>query len=317
MVQGRRLTLVDLTLHQLRLFLAVVDHRTIAAAAESLGYTPSAVSQQLGGLEQACGVPTFERVGRGLRLTDAGRVLVDHARSMLESAEAALAAVARVGGAVEGVVHLAAFESVASTLVPPLLSTVRERYPDLELRIRQMDQDHSLPALVRGDLDLAFTVDYPHASVAPTDGVELWNITRDRFHLVVPHDDPIGDGPVALATMAERSFVASPPGMTCGECVLAACRAAGFEPRISHALDDYPTSLQLVAAGEGVALVPDLGLVRKPPGVRVVSLADPVTRDIQLAVRAASATRPAYQAVRDTLVAIVAELSLVTAADAA
>lgn len=301
-------------MHQLRLFLAVVDHRTVAAAAAALGYTPSAVSQQLGGLEQACGVPVFERVGRGLRLSDAGRVLVDHARAMIDAAESALAAVARVDGAVEGLVRLAAYESVASTLVRPLLSTVRERHPGLEVHIRQMDPDDSLPALVRGDIDLAFTVDYPHAAVAPTPGLHLWNITHDRFHLVVPDDDPLGPGPVSLTDLADRPFVSSPPGMSCGECVLAACRAAGFEPRISHALDDYPTSLQLVAAGKGVALVPDLGLVRTPPGVRILALREPVTRNVQLAVRAAGATRPAYEAVRDALVAAAAELSLITTA---
>ena len=308
---------MDLTLHQLRLFLAVVDHGTITGAAAAIGYTPSAVSQQLSGLEQACGAAVFERVGRGVRLSDAGRVLVEHARRMLDAAEAALAAVARVDSVVEGVIDLAAYESVTSTLVPPLLRNARSTFPDLEIRVRQMDPDDSLPALLRGEVDLAFTVDYPHASIAPLDGLRYWDVTHDRFHLVVPDDEPIGDGPVALTTMADRPFVASPPGMTCGECVVAACRAAGFEPQISHALHDYPTSLQLVAAGEGVALVPDLGLLRPPPGVRIVPLATEVTRTVQLAVRAASETRPAFVAVRDMLVAAAAGLSLVTAPRAA
>lgn len=308
---------MDLTLHQLRLFLAVVDHGTISGAATAIGYTPSAVSQQLSGLEQACGTAVFERVGRGVRLSDAGRALVDHARGMLDAAEAALAAVARVDNVVEGGIDLAAYESVTSTLIPPLLRTARSTFPDLEIGVRQMDPDDSLPALLRGEVDLAFTVDYPHASIAHVDGLRYWDVTHDRFHLVVPADEPVGEGPVPLAAMADRPFVASPPGMTCGECVIAACRAAGFEPQINHALHDYPTSLQLVAAGEGVALVPDLGLLRPPPGVRIVPLASEVTRTVQLAVRAASETRPAFVAVRDMLVAAAADLSLVTAPRAA
>lgn len=308
---------MDLTLHQLRLFLAVVEHDTISAAAEALGYTPSAISQQLGGLEQACGVPIFERVGRGLRLSDAGRVLVDHAHSVLNGAEAALAAVARVDSVIEGTVVVSAYESVASTLLPTLLTTARDRYPDLEIRVRQMDPDESIPALLRGDVDLAFTVDYPHSPLGPTAGVDTWDITHDRFHLVVPFDDALGAEPVPLGSLANRPFISSPPGMSCGECVIAACRAAGFEPIINHALDDYPTALRLVAAGEGVALVPDLGLVRPPQGIRVIPLQDAVTRDVQLAVRSASASRPSYLAVRDALIIAAAELSLVTASRAA
>lgn len=308
---------MDLTLHQLRLFLAVVDHGTVAAAATALGYTPSAVSQQLSGLEHACGVAVLERAGRGLRLTDAGRVLVEHARGILDRAETALAALAAVDDRIDGVVRLSSYESVASTLIPPFLALVRDRHPELAVRISQLDPDLGLPALLRGDLDLAFTVDYPHAPIEVPDGVHVWDVTVDRFRLVVAEDDPIDTDTIALGSLAQRPFISSPAGHTCGECVVMACRAAGFEPQVAHSLHDYPTSLQLVAAGEGVALIPDLGLVRLPPGVRVVELHEPITRQVQLAVRAASRARPVYLAVRDALRDVARDLSLEATASAA
>ncbi|MEM7139458.1 MAG: LysR family transcriptional regulator [Actinomycetota bacterium] len=306
---------MDLTLHQLRLFLAVVDHGTIAAAADAVGYTPSAISQQLGGLEKAVRTPVFERVGRGLRLTDAGRILATHARGLLDGAEEALVAVARVDTSVTGVVNLGAFESVAGTLVPELLVAARARHPELEIRMSQIsDPDDSLAAVVRGDLDLAFTIDYPHAPNEIRDDLERWTISHDRFHAVVPIDDPLPDRPVSLSQLAERAFISSPPEMSCGRCVAAACRGAGFEPTINHALDDYPTSLRLIAAGEGVALIPDLGLLDPPAGVRVLPLIEPVGRTIQLAVRRASASRPTCVAVRDLLGEIAQRLELEIAA---
>lgn len=308
---------MDLTLHQLRLFLAVVDHGTAAAAADALGYTPSAVSQQLSGLERACGVAVFERVGRGLRLTDAGRVLVGHARAILDRTETALAALATIDDRIDGLVRLSSYESVASTLIPPFFALVRDRHPQLAIRFSQSDPDLSLPALLRGDLDLAFTVDYPHAPIEVPDGIHVWDITVDRFRLVVADDDPIDTDTISLRSLAPRPFISSPAGHTCGECVVMACRAAGFEPDVAHTLHDYPTSLQLVAAGEGVALIPDLGLVRLPPGVRVVDLREPITRRVQLAVRAASQERPVYLAVRDALRGVARGLSLDTTASAA
>jgi DNA-binding transcriptional LysR family regulator len=308
---------MELTLHQLRLFLAVVDHETISAAAESLGYTPSAGAQQVSGLEQACGVEIFERVGRGLRLSDAGRVLVDHARGILESAEQALVAISRVDSVVEGTVVLAAYESVAATLLAPLFNTTRRLYPDLRIAVRQMDPDESIPALLRGDVDLAFTADYPHSPVGPTAGIHTWDIIHEPFRLVVPENDPLLKGPVRLDALADRPFISAPAGMGCAECIAAACRKAGFEPRVQHALDDYPTSLQLVAAGEGIAVIPDLGLIRLPAGVRVLALKEAVSRDVQLAVRSASATRPTFLAVRDALVDGASALSVITALHAA
>jgi DNA-binding transcriptional LysR family regulator len=296
----------EITLHQLRLLREVAGRRTIAAAADSLGYTASAVSQQLAGLERSTGIAVLERVGRNVRLTDAGRELVRHAEGLLSGVEAAQVALERVNGAVRGTLEISVYESVAATLLPPLLADLAGRHPDLSIRTRQMDPDVAIDELAIGDLDLAFTIDYLHAPDAPRRDIERFAVLEDRFHLVVPAADDLPDGTVALSAVADRPFIASPPDWSCGRCVLVACRNAGFDPDVVHQIDDYPTTLKLVAAGQGVALVPDLGLVDDVPGVRVLELETPIVRVVQLAYRTASADRPVIIAVRDALTRLAA-----------
>lgn len=305
---------MDFNLHQLRMLREVARRKTIAAAAESLGYTASAISQQLSSLEKATGIAVLERVGRNVRLTDAGRELVRHADELLAGMEAAQVAVERVNNEVRGELEMTVFESVAATLLPSLLARLATRHPELSLRTRQLDPDQAVEALALGDIDLAFAIDYRHAPAAPRDDVVRYPLLDDRFHVVVPAEDPLEGSRVSLADLADRPFISSPPSYSCGRCVVTACHDAGFDPDIVHQLDDYPTTLHLVAAGQGVALVPDLGLVQQPPGIKVLCLEPPVSRSIQLAYRSASAERPSIVAVRDVLDELVDELVLLAAA---
>ncbi len=304
---------MDVTLQQLRMLREVANRHTIAAAADALGYTPSAVSQQLAGLERTTGVAVLERVGRNVRLTDAGRELVRHADSLLSGLEAAQVALEQVNGEVRGDIEIMVYESVAATLLPPLLDRLAERHPDLSLRTRQYDPDQAIDELANGTIDLTFAVDYRHAPAPPRDDIVRYSILEDRFHVVVADDDPLTGPTVRLADLADRTFISSPPHLSCGRCVVSACRDAGFEPDIGHQLDDYPTTLHLVAAGQGVSLVPDLGLVQVPPGVRILGIEPPLSRTVQLAYRAASAGRPAIVAIQDALCELVAEMELVAA----
>lgn len=303
---------MDLTLQHLRMLREVSRRKTIAAAAESLGYTRSAVSQQLVGLEKSTGVAVLERVGRGVQLTDAGRELVRHADELLAGMEAAQVSIERVAGEARGGLAMGVYESVAGTLLPGLLSRLGQRFPDLRLQTRELDPDLAIDNLVMGEIDLSFVIDYPHAPSERRHDIVRTTIMEDRFHLVVPPGEPLdAEGPVALARFADRDFIAPAPSSGCGSCVVLACRDAGFEPMISHQLDDYPTTLQLVSAGQGVALVSDLGLVlgRRTADVQVLELAKPVSRSIQLAHRSASSERPAIAAVRQVLVEVAADLA--------
>ncbi|MDP8970405.1 MAG: LysR family transcriptional regulator [Actinomycetota bacterium] len=301
---------MDLSVQQLRMLREVAQRGTIAAAAASLGYTPSAVSQQLNGLQRVTGVAVLERAGRNVRLTDAGRELVRYATDLLADLEAARAAVERVANEVRGVLEVTVYESVAATLLVPLLERLALAHPELRLRTRQLEPDVAIDAVAAGEVDLAFTIDYAHAPAARRPRVTRFSLAEDFFHLVVPVGDPIDTAGVALADVADRAFISAPPQSSCGRCVVMACRDAGFEPDIAHQIDLYPTALRLVAAGHGVALIPDLGLVDAPSDLRVVDLDPPLSRTIQLAYRTTSGERPAIAAVRDALQATVNDLGL-------
>lgn len=304
---------MDFNLRQLRMLREVAQRGTIAAAAESLGYTASAVSQQLSALEKSTGVAVLERVGRNVRLTDAGRELVRHAADLLAGMEAAQAAVEQVTSAVRGELQITIFESVASTLLPQLLIRMAVEHPDLQLRTKQCEPDVAMEALALGEIDLAFAIDYRHAPAPRRTDIVRHTLMEDRFHVLVPDNDPIQRTTVSLAELHDRAFIASPLDMSCGRCVAMACRDAGFEPNVVHQLDDYPTTLHLVGAGQGIALVPDLGLVTKPPGVRVLNLEPGLSRAVQIAYRTASAERPSIIAVRNTLQEIVDDLQVAAA----
>ena len=299
---------MDISIQQLRVLREVAARETIAAAAASLGYTPSALSQQLRNLERATGVPVHERVGRNVRLTDAGRELVGHARNLLDGLEAAQAAVERVTDEVRGTLTMGTFESVAATALPALLGRLARTHPDLRLRTAELEPDEAITALASGDLDLSFTVDYPHAPTPPTPGIRRDTVVEEPFRLAVADGDPLTGPSVALTRLADRSFICSSPQLSCGRCIVTACRTAGFEPDIAHLNDDYPTALHLVAAGQGVALIPDLGLVRRPDGVRILDTEPRFSRTVQVAYREASADRPAIVAVLAAIHEVFADL---------
>lgn len=293
---------MDMTLRQLRTIREVDAQGSIAAAAEALGYTPSAISQQLSTLEKTAGVALLERVGRGVRLTSAGRELVRHAHDVLARVEEAQAAIEEVASGPRGEVRMALFASVAGAIVPGVLRLLAERHPELRIRSVQLDPDEAIEAVAAGSLDLAVILDYPHAPAARPAGLERRLLVQEPFRVVVSTGDPIHEtGPVELAELAGRPILAPSTATSCGRCVLQACRDAGFEPDITHALEEYPAILRLVAAGAGVALVPDLGLIDPPPGVRAVELARPVYRNIEVTYREAAANRPAVRAVLDAL----------------
>lgn len=304
---------MDITLRQLRTIRELASHGTIAATASSLGYTASAVSQQLTALERAAGVPVLERVGRGVRLTDAGRALVHHAEAVLATLEEARAAVEEVGEVARGDVLLAVFETASSALVPDVIRALARDHPQLVLRTVDRDPDDALAELVAGSLDLALVYDYANSPSARPPGVERLVLLHDRLRLAVPADDDL-TGVVDLASLADRPFVVSGPlDDSCARCLRQSCRDAGFEPDMRHQVDAVTVSLQLVAAGAGLALLPDLALGEAPPGVRLLELTKPVHRTVEVAYRSAGARRPALRAVVDALVTVAEQVG---AADA-
>ncbi len=299
--------MIEPTLVQLRMMREVARHGTMASAAETLGYTPSAISQQLNQLERSAEVDLFERVGRNVHLTDAGYDLATRADDILSRVEAASIALEEATTQVRGEVHVGLFESVAVALLPRLLTSLASSHPDLSVHTSLVEHGGPSAALLSGELDLGFAIEYDGLAPSLPRRLSSDHVHTDPFRLVVPDGDPIEGPTVALDEVADRPFIGSSTASSCGRLVLAACAAAGFRPDVVHQFDDYTTALRLVAAGHGVSLVPDLGLCDVPPGVRVLDLAEPVERRIMLSYRTVSAERPAVRAVRDALCDLLCE----------
>jgi DNA-binding transcriptional LysR family regulator len=296
-----------LDVRRLRLLRELHERGTVTAVAEALAYTPSAVSQQLATLEREAGVALLERQGRRLRLTDAGRGLVEHAAAViarLELAESELAAAA--GEEVAGRVRVAAFQTAASGLVLPLLGRLVSEHAKLRLELLEMEADEGLELLRRGEVDLVVAEEYDYAPRPRDPSLVLRAVCRDPLVIVLPAAHPraaVDRETVSLAALADEIWAAPRAGTAFTDSLVRACRALGdFDPDFRHRSNDLAVLEQLVAAGEAVALLPSLGRPGRIPGVAVRRVAEaPLERSIFLAVRRGSAGRAALEAVSEAL----------------
>src|SRR5919205_3878822 len=175
-----------LDLRRLRLLRELHERGTIAAVADALRFTPSAVSQQLALLEREAGVPLLERAGRGVRLTDAALVLVGHAEALLERAALAEADLAAAAGTVAGRARIAGFESVALRLALPAMAALARDAPGLRCELVEAEPEQALPALALGDVDLVLGDEWQHQPRTLPAGVERHDLMSDRVRLVLP-----------------------------------------------------------------------------------------------------------------------------------
>jgi DNA-binding transcriptional LysR family regulator len=275
--------------------------------AEALAYTPSAVSQQLATLEREAGVALVERHGRRLRLTDAGRGLVEHANAViarLDLAEAELAAAA--GKEVAGRVRVAAFQTAASSLVLPLLPVLHAEHPRLRLELVEMEAEESLELLPRGEVDIVVAEEYDYAPRRRDPSLAFRDVCRDPLVVLLPADHPLAAADretVPLAALADESWASARVGTAYDAALTRACRAlGGFEPRRRHRSNDIAVIEELVALGEAVTLLPSLKRPGRDPRVAVRRAAEgPLDRRIFLAARRGSTGRAALQAVSGAL----------------
>src|ERR671914_1815840 len=179
-----------LDLHRLRLLRELHARGTIAAVADALRFTPSAVSQQLAVLEREAGIRLLERAGRGVRLTDAALVLVDHAGALLERAELAQAELAAAAGTVAGRGRIASFQSAAFHLAVPAMQALARDAPGLRCELIESEPEESLPALALGDVDLVLADEWHHQPLARPAGIAREDLHTDPVHLVLPEGHP-------------------------------------------------------------------------------------------------------------------------------
>jgi molybdate transport repressor ModE-like protein len=254
-----------LDVKRLKVLREVAAQGSFSTAAEKLGYTQSAVSQQIAALEREAGATLIERNPRGLRLTDAGEALVRHADKILArlaEAEAELEAIAGLRG---GRLRVATFPTAGATLVPHAVREFNQRHPGVELTLTEADPIESLPLLKAGELDLALVDD---ADVQDDVDVELIHLLEDPMHLALPADHPLASKQrVRLADVAGEPWIHPTSNCPCRGHVQTACSAAGFEPHVAYESDDFQVVQGLVAAGVGVALIPALALISERPDV--------------------------------------------------
>ncbi|WP_327069616.1 LysR family transcriptional regulator [Kitasatospora sp. NBC_01302] len=287
-----------LDVRRLRLLRELAHRGTIAAVAEALAFSPSAVSQQLTALEREAGVALLERTGRRVALTPAAHGLVRHAETVLAVLEAASAELAGARRGPAGPLRIGTFPSAARVVIPPALVLLAERWPELEPMVAEVDPAGVADLLRAGELDVALVHDYDFVPAPAEPGIASEPLFAEAMYLATaepgagPADGTPDDG--TLAAHAEGSWILATHGTLCHAMAIRACQAAGFTPRIRHRVDDFDTVLALVAAGQGVALVPELGLLAPPPAVRLHRL--PMSRRTTVAFRHGAGGHPAVAA---------------------
>jgi DNA-binding transcriptional LysR family regulator len=291
-----------LELRRLRLLRELNERGTIAAVADALQFTPSAVSQQLAMLEREAGVPLLERAGRGVRLTDAALVLVDHAEELLDRTALAEADLAAAAGTVTGRGRIAGFQSVTKRIAVPAIKALAREVPRLRCEVLEAEPEHALPALALGDVDLVLADEWQHQPVRLPAGVDRHELFRDPVYIVLPRRHRAvrrHAGAVPLGELAGEAWATGHVGMAWDEMTRRTCRALGdFDPDIRHRANDSTISLALVARGLAVTMLPDLPLRGRHPGIAVRPIAEgPVSRAIFAATRSTDAARPSTRAI--------------------
>ncbi|MBQ0868172.1 LysR family transcriptional regulator [Streptomyces sp. RK75] len=285
---------------RLRILQMVAEHGTVTAAARVLHYTPSAVSYQLRQLAAEVGAELVVQQGRGIRLTNAARVLLRHAERLHEQWELARAELAAVGTEPTGQITLCGFSTAASRLLPPAAAGLRDTYPHLTVRIIEAEPDRCFDLLLSEEADLALLVVTADSPPMTDHRFDQRPLLDDPLDLVVPRDHPLaGQQRVTLADAAREPWILGNPGTTYHQLVLAACMSAGFTPHIAHYADEWDTGTALVAHGFGVILVPRLAQLREDsplarlplhgepaPARRIMSVTRPGARQIPTLTRA-------------------------------
>jgi DNA-binding transcriptional LysR family regulator len=301
-----------LDLHRLRLLKEFAGRGTIAATAAALGYTPSAVSQQLATLERETGLILLDRTARSAELTDAGSRLAAHAERILalvEEAESDLSAQEREPS---GRVSVAAFPTAAAAFAPALARSLRA-HPNLTLLLRQTQRDEGLSSVRWGEVEVALVDDWTGSLADSGDGIlQFYPLVRDPLVLIVPRGHPLADPglPVDLRRLSETSrWMAAPAGEPSRQVVDRLLAAAGGVPAMPWEFEGLGTILSLVSRGIGVAVVPRLALaagegrvvVRELPVPDAAHSGDTYARDVYAVARTASVRRPSVAVILTAL----------------
>ncbi|MFE6308686.1 LysR family transcriptional regulator [Nocardiopsis sp. NPDC057823] len=287
---------------RLQLLHALAHHHTVAATAEALSVTPSAVSQQLAALAKEPGVPLVERQGRRFILTGAARVLLERAPAIFAEMERAGADLAAYAEGDRGVVRVGSFSTGISDLIAPALARLRVSHPGWSFEVVQAEPEQSAEMVRSGRLDVVLTMSTGHLPAAGDPDFRTDSVMVELFDAILPYQHPLAtrNGLHLSEDLAAEDWIMSAPGTAWHECVTAATSQAGFQPRVVHTVDDFSAVFALVQAGLGIALMPRLAWTGiNTPQIVVRGVRDTARRHIIALSRAGSTPEPLLTAVRE------------------
>lgn len=294
--------------HRLRLLREVAQRGSIHAAAESLAYTPSAISQQLTKLEKEVSAQLLERSGRGVRLTEMGRIVVDGSWDVFASLDRLEATIDSARGEIHGEVRVGAFASAAIEIVSPAIVRLATTHPNVTVLIEQLEDQDSLVELRLGTLDIAIVQDFTHVVAQPPKGLRRRTLHEDPMVVAVPRSWGLG-GIDDLIELADRPWIAEPDQNPSARAFLRVCRDAGFEPKIRYRTDDFHVMEALVGKGLGAAVVTVMSSSGSTEAVQLLPMpGEKLVRHVYTATRHVEIARPKVRVVVEEMHRVAASL---------
>lgn len=294
-----------LDLGRLRVLRELKLRGTVGAVAESLGYSPSAVSQQLAQLQKEAGVRLVERVGRRLRLTESGEVLAEHAEQLLSAAHRAQEAAVAASGCVAGVVKVVGFQTALLHVLAPALPRLAARYPELAVDVLDEEFSRVLQALVLQEIDVVLTDEYSHLPRPKRPELRAEVLITEKMRLALPESHPLadGDGPLRMADLADCAWATGHVGTNHADLLERTCvELGGFRPDVRYRTNDLLVIFAMIAQGDAIGIIPDLALAEQQHGIVVRDIAEArVDRRMVLWTRVGADVRPSVRAVLEEL----------------
>ncbi len=272
----------------LRTLVEVVKTGSFAEAARRLGYTSSAVSQQISALERAVGVTLFEREAHSIRAAGAAVMIAERGGELLAAFDGFEHEVKAMVQGLRGRLRIGTFPTASARVVPKALAMLTAALPDAEIRLDEAEPDDVLPLVLTGELDLALVYAYDLVPRTWPEELTVVPLLDESLLVLVPAEHPAARNDVRLEELGDERWIASRDGTAGATCLTRLCAAAGFAPRIAFRSNDYEVVQSLVAAGVGVALVPALGY-KALPGTHVMPLRHkPLRRHVHVVHRTAN-----------------------------
>ncbi|ONI75562.1 LysR family transcriptional regulator [Kribbella sp. ALI-6-A] len=284
--------MIDLA--RLRALHAVALYGSVGSAAEALGYTPSAISQQLAKLERETRTTLLEKRGRGVVLTDAAQELAATASKVLELVESAELKLEEQRGQAIGELVIAAFPTAARGLLPAALPHLINEHPALDVRVIELDPFDAVAAVQRGEVHVAVVHDWHNTPLTLTEELSRVKLGTDPADVLVPAAHRLaGKESVRATDLVGERWICQPPGTICHDWLVRTMSKAGVEPIVAYSVAEYQTQIAMLNRGIGIGMIPRLGRGPLPDGVTALPLQPAPSRRLYAVWRTATARRPA------------------------